>query len=444
MNPIGLRNVLFAAATVFAALPALGAAPTASPSPAAMASAMPATSAAPSAPASPAASVSPGANAGKITTGEIYPVASPSAKPAAPTPSPTPTPTPGPAFANMQWREIGPATAGGRVAAVAGTATDPKLYYIGAAGGGVWKSAQRRPDLGSGLRQAGASARSARSRSIRPTTTSSGSAPASRNPAQRRELRRRPLQDDRRRRARGRTWVSNGTRYISRILVDPRNHESRHRRRARRRLRRQLAIAASTSRRRRQDLEADALRRPESGASDLAMDVAKPERRLRGHLAVPAAGRGRSRAAATEDGLYKSTDGGERGRTLEGHGLPERRRPGRIGLAVAPSDGNRVYALIESKDGILWRTDDGGANWTMVSNDTLVDQRPFYFSHIAVDPKNREPRLRASREALAVSKDGGKTFKRDRRRRARRLPRDLDRAQRSRSASSSARTAATR
>ena len=40
----------------------------------------------------------------------------------------------------MQWREIGPATAGGRVAAVAGTAERSKLYYVGAAGGGVWKS----------------------------------------------------------------------------------------------------------------------------------------------------------------------------------------------------------------------------------------------------------------------------------------------------------------
>ena len=41
----------------------------------------------------------------------------------------------------MTWREIGPAAGGGRTAAVAGSATDPKLYYIGTAGGGVWKSA---------------------------------------------------------------------------------------------------------------------------------------------------------------------------------------------------------------------------------------------------------------------------------------------------------------
>ncbi len=98
-------------------------------------------------------------------------------------------------------------------------------------------------------------------------------------------------------------------------------------------------------------------------------------------------GRGRSPAAATEDGLYKSTDGGATWTKLEGHGLPASPM-GRIGLAVAPSNGNRVYALIESKEGVLWRSDDGGANWTMVSNDSLVDARPFYFSHVEVDPKN--------------------------------------------------------
>ncbi len=57
-----------------------------------------------------------------------------------PTPSPSPTPTPGPPFANMSWRAIGPAAAGGRVAAVAGSATDPRLYYVGSAGGGLWRS----------------------------------------------------------------------------------------------------------------------------------------------------------------------------------------------------------------------------------------------------------------------------------------------------------------
>ncbi len=110
-----------------------------------------------------------------------------------------------------------------------------------------------------------------------------------------------------------------------------------------------------------------------------------------------------------ENGLYRSSDGGETWTKLEGHGLPSG-PTGRIGLAVAPSDGNRVYALIESSQGILWRSQDGGANWTMVSNDSLVNARPFYFSHVEVDPKNPN-RVYALSFQVMLSNDGGKTFK---------------------------------
>ncbi|MGA8097171.1 MAG: hypothetical protein WB810_00780, partial [Candidatus Cybelea sp.] len=114
-------------------------------------------------------------------------------------------------------------------------------------------------------------------------------------------------------------------------------------------------------------------------------------------------------SGGAEDGLYKSTDGGETWTKLEGHGLPAPPM-GRIGLAVAPSDGNRVYALIESKEGVLWRSDDAGANWKMVSNDSLIDARPFYFSHIAVDPKNPN-RVFAISFQVMLSTNAGETFK---------------------------------
>jgi hypothetical protein len=92
-----------------------------------------------------------------------------------------------------------------------------------------------------------------------------------------------------------------------------------------------------------------------------------------------------------------------------GHGLPSGLE-GRIGLAIAPSDSTRVYALIQSKEGFLYRSDDSGATWTMVNNDTVIDQRPFYFSHIAVDPTNKDHIYSVS-EQMSQSKDGGKTFK---------------------------------
>src|SRR5262249_13623437 len=110
-----------------------------------------------------------------------------------------------------------------------------------------------------------------------------------------------------------------------------------------------------------------------------------------------------------DDGLYKSTDGGATWTKLTGHGLPTGTM-GRIGVAVAPSNGNRVYAVIESNEGVLWRSDDGGANWTMVSKDRSVQARAFYFSHVAVDPKNPD-KVYAPSFQVMLSTDGGKTFK---------------------------------
>ena len=69
-----------------------------------------------------------------LLLGATAPSASPS-----PSPSPTPTPVPSP-LAQLRFRNVGPATAGGRISSAAGTDRDAALYYIGSAGGGVWKT----------------------------------------------------------------------------------------------------------------------------------------------------------------------------------------------------------------------------------------------------------------------------------------------------------------
>ncbi|HEY8296720.1 MAG TPA: hypothetical protein VIG32_01680, partial [Candidatus Baltobacteraceae bacterium] len=327
-------------------------------------------------------------------------------KPPNPTASPSPTPTPGPPFGNETWREIGPATAGGRIAAVEGSATDPKLYYVGTAGGGVWKSAD------GGLTWAAVFA-DQKWASIGAVTIDPNNndvvwvGTGETNPRQNVSYGGGIYKST----DGGKTWKSMGldaTRQISRILVDP--HNSNH------------VIVGALG-----DLFADSTDRgvyvtedggktwsktlyltPSSGVSDMAMDMQ--------HTNVVYAGMWHFRrqpwtftSGGEDDGLYKSTDGGKSWNKLTGNGLPTG-ITGRIGLAVAPSDGNRVYAIIESSQGILWRSDDAGAKWTMVSNDTLVDQRPFYFTHIAADPKNPD-RVYAVSEALALSTDGGKKFK---------------------------------
>jgi photosystem II stability/assembly factor-like uncharacterized protein len=306
----------------------------------------------------------------------------------------------------MKWREVGPAAAGGRVTAVVGSATNPKLYVIGSAGGGVWKSENGGHTWDPIFEKESVAAIGAVA--LDPTNddtiwVGTGETNPRNDVSYGNGLYK--STDG------GKTWTHlglEGTKQISRIIVDPRNHNH-------------VLVGALG------DIFADSADRgvyvtedggktwsktlhvsDASGVSDMAAD---PQ-----NASVVYAGIWHFRRQAwtttsggSDDGLYKSTDGGKTWTKLTGHGLPEG-TTGRIGLAVAPSNPNRVYALIESKDGILWRSDDAGANWTMVSNDTLVDQRPFYFSHLAVDPKNPD-RVYGISEALSVSTDGGKKFK---------------------------------
>jgi len=111
-------------------------------------------------------------------------------------------------------------------------------------------------------------------------------------------------------------------------------------------------------------------------------------------------------------GIYMSRDGGTTWKHLTGNGLPGPPL-GRIGLAVAPSEPSRVYALIETADrkGVLWRSDDEGGNWKVVSSDTTLNLRPHYFSRLAVMPDNPNEIWFATIMHLHVSRDGGRTAK---------------------------------
>ncbi|HET8714824.1 MAG TPA: hypothetical protein VFM16_03295 [Holophagaceae bacterium] len=110
-------------------------------------------------------------------------------------------------------------------------------------------------------------------------------------------------------------------------------------------------------------------------------------------------------------GLYKSTDGGASWVKLNAdpkRGLPQGEL-GRSAFAVAPSDPKVVYALVEAKDGGLFRSDDGGETWSRRSNGADVIIRPFYFCALFVDPKNPD-RLYKPGLNFILSEDGGKTF----------------------------------
>ncbi len=306
----------------------------------------------------------------------------------------------------MSWRGIGPAAYGGRIAAVAGSATDPKLYYVGAAGGGVWRSTNGAQSWDSVFDKKSVAAIGAVT--IDPVDNKIvwvGTGEANpRNDVSYGDGVYKSTDG-------GDTWTNvglKGTRHIARILVDPHNHnhvvvaalgdvfQGEHRARNLR------------DRRRGTHVEADALCRAAERCRRSSDERAKSKRDVRRNLEVSTPPvdlrqrRPRRRALPLR----------RRRRDLDAAFRPRSagRSDGRIGIAVAPSDGNRVYAAIESTEGVLWRSDDGGANWTMVSKDSLVNARPFYFTHVEVDPKDPN-RVYALSFQTMLSTDGGKTFK---------------------------------
>jgi hypothetical protein len=145
---------------------------------------------------------------------------------------------------------------------------------------------------------------------------------------------------------------------------------------------------------------------PDVGCGDLAMDPQDP--------AVLYAGMWQFRrlpwsftSGGPRSGLYRSRDGGATWERLS-KGLPAGDL-GRIALAVSPARANLVFATVESKKTMLYRSEDRGETWTGLSDSSLVNVRPFYFSRLLADPKNADRVYKMGLNA-AVSDDGGKTF----------------------------------
>lgn len=146
----------------------------------------------------------------------------------------------------------------------------------------------------------------------------------------------------------------------------------------------------------------------QTGCSDLVMEPGNPSvmyagmwRVIRTPHSMESGGEG--------SGLYKSTDGGETWTSLSAKkGLPKGTW-GIVGVAVAPSNTDKIYTIIENAAGGLFMSADGGETWTLTSNDNNIRQRAWYYSKVFVDPKN-ENLVYCPNVEFMRSRDGGKTF----------------------------------
>jgi len=305
----------------------------------------------------------------------------------------------------LHWRSIGPYR-GGRSLGVSGVVGSGRIFYFGAVGGGVWKTENAgrtwAPIMdGEHVASIGAIAVAPSD----PATVYVGSGEA--------DMRSDIIAGNGMYRSTdaGATWRHVGldvTQQIGRILVDP--HDSRT-----------LLVAAlghaytaNDARGVYRSTDGGAtwtrtlFRNANVGAIDLA---ATPDgttvyaslwqtRRPPWATYPPSNGPG--------GGLFVSHDGGVTWQPIAGHGFPSAGL-GKVGLAVAPSDPDRVYAIVDAKAGGLYRSDDAGVTWRRFDADPRLWERGWYFCHVVVDPHDAD-RVYVSDTSVYRSNDGGATF----------------------------------
>ncbi len=305
----------------------------------------------------------------------------------------------------LKARSIGPAGMSGRVTAIEAVTKNPDVIYIGSASGGLWKSRSGgvswEPVFDSmNVASIGALAIDQRNPDVVWVGTGEGNP---RNSQTSGNGVYKTLDG-------GKTWMHLGldkTRNIHRLILDPFNSD--------------VAYVAAQGSAWGENPERGVFKTTDggrtwlkvlyvnerTGVADLVMDPTNPNKLIaamweyrRWPWFFKSGGPG--------SGLHITVDGGKTWRKLtEDDGIPKGEL-GRIGLGIAASNPDYVYALIESKKNALYRSTDGGLKWNKVS-DTNIGGRPFYYGEIHVDPKN-ENRIYNLYTLVTVSEDGGKTF----------------------------------
>ena len=315
--------------------------------------------------------------------------------------------TPAPLTA-LRWRSVGPYV-GGRVVAVAGI-PGKHVFYMGAVDGGVWKST----DYGTVWTNLSDSTLPGSSHSIGAIAVAAANPQVIYVGTGESDIRADVITGDGVFRSAdgGKTWHAAGlgdTHTISNLIVDPRNPD--------------VVYASSLGHVFVPDPNRGVFKSTDAGKSwqrvlfvndstgvvNLVMQPGAPDvlyaatwQAYRTPWSLSSGGAG--------SGIYKSVDGGAHWTNLSHHpGLPQAML-GKIGLAVAASAPNVVYAAIQAKAGGVFRSDDGGNTWTGVNAEWKLRQRAFYYMAIFVDPTDANTVYMPQVDVLYVSHDGAKTF----------------------------------
>ena len=310
-------------------------------------------------------------------------------------------------FNALKWREIGPFR-GGRSIAVAGNARQPKTFYFGATGGGVWKT------IDGGLTWINVSGQQLKTGAVGAIAV----APSDPNVVYagmgESFIRGNMETGDGMYKSTdgGKTWKHIGlekTHVISNIVVDPNNPD--------------LVYVAALGHVFGNNPERGVYRSTDggetwkkilyenekAGAVDIAIDpnnsrvlYASFWQAYRKPWIMSSGGPGSA--------LYKSIDGGDTWTNISHNpGMPKGTL-GKICISVSGANSNRVYAIVEAKNGGVFRSDDGGQTWRRLYHESELTQRAWYFSRIYADPKNEDVVYAPQVEGLFKSIDGGKTF----------------------------------
>ncbi len=309
----------------------------------------------------------------------------------------------------LQWRWVGPAQMGGRLDVVAGIPGDPRTIYLGHSSGGLYKSTDGGLTFDAIFNEGtstaiGAFAVAPSNANVLYVGTGEGFPRNTASPGDGVFVSRNA----------GKTWRFSGLRtseHIAKIAVDPNDAN--------------VAIVAALGPEwsaggdrgiyRTQDGGKTWQRvlyvNPTTGGSDVVFNPQNPQVVYAGtfdFLRQPWHFRG----GGPGSGLFESTDNGRTWRRLTDPALHDGLPGGiinRVGVALCYDHPNVVYALVPTKNGLLYRSSDGGTHWESVNTDAELDFRPFYFSQVRVDPRDPNKLYIISGDN-SISKNGGKTF----------------------------------